>query len=50
MLKEMYSSYKTKKAFKEEIMHVLEENDKQSFQSMIQELDKIKKYINKRYL
>ena len=43
MLKEMYPSYKTKKAFKEEIINVLKENDKKNFQSMVQELDKIKK-------
>ena len=43
MLKEMYPSYKTKKAFKEEIVYILKENDKKTFQSMIQELDKIKK-------
>lgn len=43
LLKEMYPYYKTKKAFKEEIINVLKSNDKKVFENMLQELEKSNK-------
>lgn len=40
MLKTMYSSYKTKKAFKEEILKVLNENDREKFEVILLDMDK----------
>ena len=39
MLKNMYPYYKTKKAFKEEILRVLNLEDKKKFEIIVHDLD-----------